>query len=192
MKEVHNSDVPVRQLSESQSVEVVKKSAVCFPCFSSLVDSLWQSALSGNFLTDHCPVAPRQRYDYIQKIQRGLDIPVVVMTFSPGNNRGNFQFVWKYCSDDSMETVFQKSITVVESIKPQLPIYHTRAMHRCLFSQFGRISPHVKPAVLRHFYRYLTGDSAAPTNVTEEEVDKRVCLVMDMEPEDPQTLIFVV
>ena len=40
MKEVHNSDVPVRQLSESQSVEVVKKSAVHFPCFSSLVDSL--------------------------------------------------------------------------------------------------------------------------------------------------------
>ena len=182
MKEVHNSDVPVRQLSESLSVEVVKKSDVRFPCFTSLINSLnGIQPYQEIFLTDHCPLAPRQRYDYIQKIQRGLDIPVVVMTFSPGNNRGNFHFVWKYCSDDSMETVFQKSIAVVESIKPQLPIYHTRAMRKCLFTQFGRISPHVKPAVLRHFYRDLTGDSAASTNATEEEVDKRVCQVMDME-----------
>ena len=48
--------------------------------------------------------------------------------------------------------------------------------------------PSRKPAVLRHFYRDLTGDSSASTNVTEE-VDRRVFQVIDMELEDPQTLI---
>ncbi len=75
---------------------------------------------------------------------------------------------------------------MVESIKPRLPTYHTSTMRKSLFSQFARISPHGKPAVLRHFYRDLTGDSSASTNITEEEVDRRVCQVLDMEPDDPQ------
>ncbi len=116
MKEVHSSDVPVHQLSESLSVEVVKRSAVRPPRFSSISDSLNDiQPYQKTFLTDHCPEAPRQRYEYIQEIQRGLDIPVVIMivivnckivncmTFSPGNNRGSLHFIWKYCSDDSME-----------------------------------------------------------------------------------------
>ncbi|CAB4028703.1 Hypothetical predicted protein [Paramuricea clavata] len=130
--------------------------------------------------------------------KQGCSIPVIFSSFTGynqpqaskhRNNRGNLHFIWKYCGDDSMEMIFQKSIAVVESIKPQLPTYHNRAMRICLFSRFGRISPHVKPAVLRHFYRDLTGDSSASTNLTEEEIDSRVCQVLDMEPEDPQTLI---
>ena len=190
MKEVHNAEVPVRQLSESLSIEVVKRSAIRYPCFSSLSECLNDiQPYQQIFLTDHCPEAPRLRYECRQKIQRGLNIPVEILTFSPGNNRGNLHFIWKYCSDDSMEMVFQKSMAVVESIKPQLPTCHTRAMRKYLFSQFGRISPHVKPSVLRYFYRDLTGDSSASTNLTEEKIDSRICQVLDMELEDPQTLI---
>jgi hypothetical protein len=142
MKDVHSSEVPVRQLSESLSVEIVEASAARYPCFWSLGERLDDTLpYQQIFLTDLCPETPRQRYEYLQKLQRGLDIAVVIMTFSPGNNRGNLHFVWKYCSDDSMETIFEKSIAVVESIKPQLPTYHTRAMRRNLFCKFGRISP---------------------------------------------------
>ena len=81
MKEVHNSDVPIYQLSESLSVEVVK---------NSLNDTQPYQEI---FLTNHCPEAPQQRYQYMHKIQHGLDILVVIMTYSPGNNRGNFHFV---------------------------------------------------------------------------------------------------
>ena len=180
MKEVHNSDVLIRQLSESLSVEVVKKSAVHFPCFCGLSDSLNDTQpYQEIFLTNHCPEAHQQCLPIHAKNSAWLDIPVVIMTYLPGNNRGNFHFVSKYCSDDSMEIVFQKSIAVVESIKPQLPTYHTSAMRKCLFSQFGQISPPVKPAVLRYFYRDLTGDNSASTNVTE--VDRRVWQVQDME-----------
>ena len=41
----------------------------------------------------------------------------------------------------------------------------------------------------RTFYKDLTGDSCAASNLTEAEIDKRVQLILDMEPEDPNTVI---
>ncbi len=86
---------------------------------------------------------------FLKNLDGGLDIPVVLLTYSPGNNCGNLHFVWKYNDTDPMETVFAKSIPEVEIIKPLLPQYHTRTMKRALFTKFGRISKSIKPAVLR-------------------------------------------
>lgn len=52
-------------------------------------------------------------------------------------------------------------------------------MRRALFTKFGRISPGIKPAVLRCYYRELTGDCVASGNASEEEVDKRVKQLLD-------------
>lgn len=68
-------------------------------------------------------------------------------------------------------------------------MYHTRAMRQSLLAKFGRMSPTVQPAVLGWFYRDLTGDSCASLNLGEAEIDSRVRQVLDMEPEDPQTVI---
>ena len=59
-------------------------------------------------------------------------------------------------------------------------------MQEAMFSKFGRIAPSVKPAVLRHFYRDLTGDSTAANMMVEEEVDTRVKQCLEMESDDPQ------
>ena len=88
-----------------------------------------------------------------------------------------------------METVFHKSTSVVEIIKPLLPQYYTRAMKRSLFTKFGRVTRGIKPAVLRAYYREISGDCSSSSNLVEAEIDKRVQLVLDMEPEDPNTII---
>ena len=98
-------------------------------------------------------------------------------------------FVWRYDCAESTESVMQRSLPVIEIIKPLLPQYHTRAMRRSLFSKFGRVTKGIKPAVLRAFYREISGDSSASTNLVEAEIDKRVQLVLDMEPEDPNNVI---
>ena len=113
----------------------------------------------------------------------------MLLTYAPGNNCGNLHIIWKYDRDQSSETVFQKSLPVVESIKSQFPAYHTREMRRSLFAKFGCVSQSVQPAVLRYFYRDLTGDCSAPSNLTKAELDGRVRQVLDMEPEDPQMII---
>ena len=83
-------------------------------------------------------------------------------------------FIWKFDDSELLETVFQKSLPVVELIKPLLPQYHTRAMQKSLLSKYGCVSSGVKPAVLRAFYKDLTGDSCVASNLTEAEIDKRV------------------
>ena len=92
-------------------------------------------------------------------------------------------------SEKSMEETFQESIRVIETIKPFLPQYYMWAMRRAMFDKFGRVSPSVKPAVLCFFYRDLTGDASSSRTLPESIIDDRVCEIINMEPEDPNTVI---
>lgn len=190
MKEIHSSPVPIRQLSDSLSISVINKSALRYPRYNEIFGVLSDLEPYQHIcLTDLCPEDPRERYRLITGLKNGLDIPVVSLTYSPGNNCGNMHFLWKYPDTESMGTVFERSIPVVEIIKPLLPQYHTRAMKRSLFSKFGRVTNSIKPAILRAFYREISGDCSASTNLVEAEIDNRVQLVLDMEPENPNTVI---
>lgn len=66
-------------------------------------------------------------------------------------------FVWRVPKDEEIERVFTLSLSVIECIQPQFPVFHTRIMRKAMFSKFGQIAPSVKPAMLRYFYRDLTG-----------------------------------
>ena len=148
-KEVHSSPIPIRQLSDSLSITIIKKSATRSPCY----DEIFRVLSGLNFyqhicLTDLCPEEPCEKYMFIKNLKSGLNIPVISLTYSTGNNCGNMNFLWKYGEMESMETIFDKSTSVVEIIKPLLPQYHTRAMKRSLFTKFGRVARGIKPAVL--------------------------------------------
>lgn len=185
---MHNSPVPVRQLSESLSVSIIKKSGRSYPCYDKLVQILSNLEPYEHIcLSDITPDQSHERYTFIYNFKSGLNIPVVMLTYSPGNNCGNLTFLWRYGDADSVETVFKKSVPVVEIIKPLLPQYHTRVMKGTLFSKFGRVMRGVKPAVLRAFYREISGDCSVSSNVVEADIDKRVELILKMESEDPNT-----
>ena len=85
-------------------------------------------------------------------------------------------------STEKVEETFQLSLPVIEAIKPHVRIFHTCTMRRATFEKFGRVAPTVKSAVLRYFYRDLTGDSSASHDLDEAESDKRVQEVIEMEP----------
>ena len=87
------------------------------------------------------------------------------------------------------EECFQSNLAVIEQVKPLLPQFHTRAMRQAMYAKFGRISPGVKPAVLRLFYKDLTGDCSAAHDLPESVVDERVREILAMEPEDPSTVV---
>ncbi len=94
-------------------------------------------------------------------------------------NIENLHFLWKVAGTTD-EEFFQCQQTI-EKAKEEIPVYHTRAMRRALFSRFGKFSHQVKPAVLRAFYKELTNDSSAPTNLNEAEIDERVLMMLDTE-----------
>ena len=136
------------------------------------------------------PDLARKWYEYIQSLERnGLPTPVMLLTYSSGNNVDNLHFVWKVQPDESIEESFQRSQEVIEQVKPNLSQFHTRAMRQAMFEKFGRVSPSVKPAVLQFFYRELTGDCSASHDAQEAVIDERVREIISMEPENPNTLI---
>lgn len=90
---------------------------------------------------------------------------------------------------EPVEKTFDQSQSTIERIKPLIPSFHTRAMQTEMFTKFGHVSPGTKPAVLCYFYRSLAGDTSAPNDAKEAEIDARVQEVVSMEPEDPQTII---
>ena len=47
-------------------------------------------------------------------------------------------------------------------------------MKTALASKFGRVSPSMKPVILRTLYRELTNDASAPTNLHEAEINARL------------------
>lgn len=127
------------------------------------------------FLNELCPGDPRRRYEFIQSLQRtGVESSVVLCTPSLGNNTGNMHFVWCVPKDEEIKRVFTRSQSVIESIRPQFPVFHTQTMGKAIFFKFGRISPSMKPAVLRYLSRDLTGDSTAANVIVKEEVDAKV------------------
>ena len=192
MKLNHVSSTPVRSLADSICVKFVKPCTRdrCLHHFAELNQHMERSQpYEHAFLNQFTPDDPRRRYDYLQSLERsGCKFPIVIVTHSSGNNAGNIHFVWRVPSTEALETTMDRSQAIIEEIKPSFPVYHTRAMRTEMFSKFGLVAPGVKPAVLRYFYRSLTGDSSSAKDSSEAEIDSRVLEVLSMEPEDPQTV----
>ena len=188
---MHVSCIPVRSISASATVSYVKAtSSSLFPLFREPDTVLkGMGEYQHVFLNDLRPGDPKKRYNFMQSLLRtGVRSPSVVCAHSTGNNAVNMHFAWQVPSKDETEKVFGECQHVIERIRPSFPTFHTRAMRKALFSKFGRISPSIKPSVLRCFYRDLTG-AASPANDTgEAEIDERVLQFLHMEPEDPTTV----
>ena len=102
------------------------------------------------------PSNAKEKYQYLQSLKSDcLPYPTALLTYAHGNNIGNLNFIWKVAS--ITESSFSDCQPVIESVKKDIPIYHTRAMRKEVFSLFGRLTSSVKPAVLRHIYRTITG-----------------------------------
>jgi len=139
------------------------------------------------YLNDILPDDIRRRYLYMGSlVNTGLLYPVMVLTYSSDNNLGNFYFTLRVLVIDTVEQCFQKSLTVFEKVKHNIPKYHTRAMRQAMVEKCG--NTRVKPAVL-YFCKELTGDCSASNTFQESKIDECVCQLIDMEPEDPNTIV---
>ena len=105
---------------------------------------------------DYCPADFRVKYRFVQKIKTtGFPFHTALLSYTHGNNIGNLHFLWKVeCSSD---VSFSQCQPVIEIIKKDIPVYHTRTMRKEMFSVFGRLTPNLKPAAARHIYRIFTG-----------------------------------
>ena len=192
MKNLNAKPVPVRQLSNALTLKHVPAStSVPLGRFNSLIAAVEKRKdFDHLFLNDFTPALPKPWYEYMQSLERnGLPSPVMLLTHSSGNNTGNLHFLWKVSVGAAAKECFHNSLTTIKQVKPLLLQFHTRAMREAMFEKFGRVSPGVKPAILRLFYRDLTGDCSASHDLPESVVHERGHEMLNMEPEDPNTVV---
>ena len=111
-------------------------------------------------VNDYPPKDRRQRYLYVQELERGLSSSIFFFTYSHGSSVGNNLFIWRAPDHVSAEACSVENLRLIEEIKSQIPTFHTRAMKQEFYDLYGRISPQSKPYILRSIYRSLTGDQS--------------------------------
>ena len=110
-----------------------------------------------NFISELLPSDHTQKHRVVESlISNGLQFNCILLVYTPGSNIGNLHFLWKIPSSAEVTECFECSQSSIEA-KKRIPIYHTRAMRTAMYKKFGLVSSTVKPAVLRFFYKDLTG-----------------------------------
>ena len=106
-----------------------------------------------------------------------------MFTFSTGNNKGNYYFLWLTEVDASGDEIRSRNAGIVQKITNDMPKYHSRATKQTFVSLFGRMV-NVKPAYLREMYRELTGDCSVTSSETESHINERVRQAIELEDID--------
>lgn len=83
-------------------------------------------------------------------------------------------------------TLISRNIQTRDELSKTLPKYHSRAMKRDFVQSFGAVTS-CKPAFLRKAYQMLTGDVSSARTMSEEEIDKRVTEMLELQ--DPELVV---
>lgn len=169
--------------SDIDDFDVLPATPVIKPTFAARYKSLHDAIVHAKdfepiLVEDHSPPCPKRRYDY----NHGLVVPMKCVKYSYTGSRNHLHFIWKMPAGLS-EGELLKNMSVAQELRKKVPTYHSHAMRREFINSFGRHT-NSKPAFLREAYRRLTGDAAAASTIEEEEVDKRVAKLLEMEDPD--------
>ena len=185
----HSSSEPAVNFCDASNVRyVAARSDAVSPLLSNLNTAVSNSPMYKKIhVNDYAPKDRRQRYLYVQELERGLSSSIFFFTYSHGSSVGNNHFVWRAPDHVSAEACSVENLRLIEEIKSQIPTFHTRAMKQEFYDLYGRISPQSKPYILRSIYRSLTGDQSTSKTSSEDEIDNRVAEALSME--DPDIII---
>jgi hypothetical protein len=178
------SPTPVRELSEHLRIRFLNQSSLATNELLQPIESAMEnlSFFEQINITSLLPSSDLVKKHRVLEIltKTGLSLSAVLLTYSPGSNIGNMHFMWKVPDDDPVDAL-ERSQPVIEDIKKDIPVYHSRLMRSTMYNKFGRVAPTVKPAVLRYFYKSLTGDQTSSDTTDQAEIDARVSQTIDME-----------
>lgn len=97
----------------------------------------------------------RRHYVFIQELNKGLSVPIFLLTYFHGSNVGNYHFIWKVPSLCNENACNNENLHIVGEIRQQIPKYHTRAMKQQFCDLYGRVSPESKQYILHNIYQAL-------------------------------------
>ena len=141
MESVHASEHVVRSIGDCLSLHYTGVRNSCPPYLLPVTDSVTRAGLNQPVeLGELLPVDRRRRYDWLMEVKKGLSVPLIHLSYSPGSNIGNLTWIW-HTDVSSIDGALQTSQPIIEELKMTIPQYHTRAMRRAAFEKFGLVSP---------------------------------------------------
>ena len=174
MKQYHSSPEPPVSFSDSSSLQFINSSSNVSPLLSALDNAVASKPDYHKLcVRDFSPQEKRRRYLFICELQKGLSNPIFLFTYTHPSNVGNYHFVWKAPSI-LPENSSTQNLKIVQEIKKEIPVYHTRTMRKEFFSLYGGLSPESKPYLLHSIYCALTDDSSASRTTPEKKIDAHV------------------
>ena len=142
MKIHHESpDSPGISVTEKNIVQLLKVNVARSSHLTKLNDALSHKAPYEHvFVADYAP-DQREKYRYVQELQKGLCRSCVLRTCSIRGPVGNYLFVWPLPEHVTMDVSLTENQRVISQIQANVPLYHHRALRKKLISKFERISP---------------------------------------------------
>ena len=101
-----------------------------------------------------------------------MSVAAVLCTHTPGGSVLSQHFLWKVPDDFCVEAALSENQRVIDKLKQDFQVYHTRAMRKEFVNTYGRFTNSTKPVVLRSIYKELTGDASGSNTSDEVAVDK--------------------
>lgn len=131
------------------SVSYIDKYHRLPPIMSPISDAIKQ--IEPNTPMNLRPLLPddrRRRYEWVQTLKHGLDVPIIHVQYSPGSNIGDLHWIWQ-CTATNTDDALKSCQPIIENLKKDISEYHTRAMRKDAFELFGLVSPNTKKSVVR-------------------------------------------
>ena len=63
----------------------------------------------------------RRRYDYMEEAKKGLKVPTILFTYSPGSNLCNLHWIWHTSATD-IHSALQSCQPLIEQLNYKFPI----------------------------------------------------------------------
>ena len=155
MMELHSSSEQVRTIANSMTVQHLAAHHTLDQCLQDLSSAVEEAGADVPVpLETFLPTDRHRRYEYMEHVKAGMNLPTVLVTYSSGGTISNLHWIWHTtCTDIS--SAMQSCQPILESIRSDIPQFHTRAMREAAYEKYGLISPSIKKAVQRPSGKFI-------------------------------------
>lgn len=159
------------------------------PILQALQDRIKQHEPYEHFMVNSdLPTDRKARHQCLTKIKHigmGTAAPVMMYSCTHRGSLENLHFMWSLPEYDLGDSGVVKQTEVLQSIKLQLPKFHSRLVKAAFKEHADKL--HIKPMYARILFKLATEDASAPANAATGQVDERLLQFIDTE--DPNIVL---
>ena len=121
----HHSQQQICSIENSLTVQFVPQRHTVASSLEPLCERIADAGLDSSVFLQDAGMLPgdhQRRYDYMERVKCGLDVPVILVTYSAGGSLGNLYWAW-HISADNVNSALQCCQPIIERIKQEIPSF---------------------------------------------------------------------